>query len=135
MTPDSEYPEQSLRLLSDLAAIFADPKKLQREIKRLQDAEAAAEKAQAGLVAARAKHEQFVQTTTAELDATRTTLAAREVDLTRRESLLKHSAENLKDREATLKRRSGAVETFHTGMTREFVDTAPDAPEHLRGTQ
>jgi septal ring factor EnvC (AmiA/AmiB activator) len=124
-------PESALSFLSNLAAIFADPAKLQREIKQLQNAQAAAAKAQAGLVAARAKHEQFVQTTTAELNDTRAKLAAREVDLIKRESLLKHSPENLKDREETLKRRSGTIETFHTGMTREFVNTAPDVPNTL----
>jgi hypothetical protein len=121
-----------LKLLSDLAAIFADPAKLQREIKQFQNSEAAAAKAEASLVAAQTAHDQFVRTTTAELNDMRAKLAAREVGLTQRESLLKRSAENLKDREETLKRRSGTVEIFHTGLVREFSDTPPPAPPHPR---
>jgi hypothetical protein len=97
-------PEGALGFLSNLAAMFADPAKLQREIKQFQNAQAAAEKAEAGLGTVRTAHEQFVQTTTAELDATRAKLVERELGLIKREALLKHSAENLKDRPASRRR-------------------------------
>jgi hypothetical protein len=89
----SDPPEPTLQLLADLAAVFAEPAKLQREIKRLTDATAATEKAQAKLVDARARHEQFVVTTTAELDERRRKIVEQELDLRRREGRLEVSAD------------------------------------------
>jgi hypothetical protein len=126
--------ENPLKILADMAALFADPAKLARQIKEFQHVKAAAEKAEASLAGARAKHDDHVRTTTADLDRRRGMLAARELDLTQREGRLEASAKNLKDREEALSRRSGRAETFHSGMTREFVDTAPDRPDPHYGS-
>jgi hypothetical protein len=122
-----EIPEPTLQLLADLASVFADPAKLQREIKRLTDARAAAEKAQAKLADARARHEQFIAETTAELDERRRKIVEQELDLQRREGLLEVSAERQKQTEEILKTRFGLVEVVSaSGLVREFQNTAPE---------
>jgi hypothetical protein len=127
-TADQPVIDGSLKLLADMASLFADPAKLQREIKRFEAATAAAERAQANLAAARARHEQFILTTTAELDERRRKIVYQELDLQKREGMVAASAERQKQTEETLKSRFGLTEVISaTGMLREFVDMAPDA--------
>jgi hypothetical protein len=119
-----------LKLLADLAALFADPARLQREIKRFETAAATAERAQANLATARARHEQFVTTTTAELDERRRKIVEQELDLRRREGMVAASAERQKQTEETLKSRFGLTEVISaSGLVREYQNTAPDRPD------
>jgi hypothetical protein len=126
----SEPHEPTLQLLADMAALFADGPKLEREIKRLTDARAAAEKAQAKLTDARARHEQFIAETTATLDAQRSKQAIHELDLQRREGLLEASEERQKRTEEILKTRFGITQVAGaSGLVREYVDTRPEAAD------
>ncbi|SRR5258705_8751158 len=125
-----------LRLLANMIALFADPARADLAIKQFQDAKAAAEKAQANLVTARAKHDEFIRTTTAELDERRSKLGAREIAFMHREAALQDAAERQKKELENLKRRFGVTEDFHSGMTREFADTGPDAADpHYAGVR
>ena len=61
-----------LVLLADFAALFANPAKAAQAIRQFQEAKAAAAHAEAGLAAARAAHDEYVRSTSAELDELRT---------------------------------------------------------------
>src|SRR5437868_3190442 len=117
-----------LKLLANLVAIMADPGRAERHIKQFQDAKAAAEKAQANLAGARVKHDQHVADSTTELEAARASLRKREIEIVQREGRLAAGEERLRDREQSDARRSGRLETFHGGMTREreLVADNPD---------
>ena len=52
-----------------------------------------------------------------------------------REAALQDAAERQKKELESLKRRFGVTEDFHSGMTREFVDTGPDAPDPHYGAR
>jgi hypothetical protein len=112
-------PLEPLKLLANMVAVFADPERAERQIKKFQDAKASAEKAQAGLVTARAKHDAHVAEQEAILTAARMSLSKREVEITQREGRLAAGEARMKEREDADARRSGRIETFHSGMTRE----------------
>jgi septal ring factor EnvC (AmiA/AmiB activator) len=128
MSEPADTVESSLKLLADMAAVFADPAKLQREITQFQNAKAGAERAQANLAKARAKHDEQIAASTAELDERRSKHVAREIALMQREGRIEASAKIQKEREETLNRRFGVTESVG-GLTREFADTAPDRPD------
>jgi hypothetical protein len=117
-----------LKLLADLAKVFADPERAEKSIKRFETEKAAADRAKASLVEARAKHDEHLATTTAEIDQSRASLRKRELEFTQREGNLARREERLKEREDADARRSGRLETFHGGMTREreLIADAPD---------
>jgi ribose 1,5-bisphosphokinase PhnN len=120
----------ALKLLADLAALFADPVKLQDEIKRYEAAASKAEKAEASLARARAKHDQHIAASTVTLDERRRKIVAQELDLRQRESMVEVSAERTRQTEKTLKARFGMIEISNsTGLVREYVDTSPEAAD------
>jgi hypothetical protein len=119
-----------LKVLADMACLFADPVRTQDAIKRYEAVASKAEKAEASLARARAKHEQHIAASTAELDERRRKIVEQELDLRQREGMVEASAERTRQTVDILKRRFGAIETINaTGMVREFVDQSRDAAD------
>jgi chromosome segregation ATPase len=130
-----------LKLLANMAVIFADPARIDREIKKFQDAKTAAERAQANLANARAKHDEQIEASTAELakataelESLRSTVAKREQALMQREEALRASEANFREREHTFKLRSREIVELPGGMTRETPPGAPEAPDPHYGS-
>jgi septal ring factor EnvC (AmiA/AmiB activator) len=122
-----------LKVLGDLAKIFADPERAEKSIKRFETEKAAADRAKAALVDARAKHDQHIADSTAALDASRASLRKREISIEEREGRLAAGEARLRERDEIEARRSGRLETFHSGMTRER-DPIEDAPDPHYGS-
>jgi hypothetical protein len=70
-----------LKLLADLAKVFADPERAERSIKAFQTEKASAERVKAGIADARAKHDAHVAEQEAALTASRLSLRKREVEI------------------------------------------------------
>src|SRR5450631_294268 len=121
-------PLEPLKLLANMVAVFADSERAERQIKKFQDAKAAAEKAQAGLATARAKHDAHVAEQEAALTASRLSLRKREIEIEQRAGSLAAREERLREREQADMRRSGRLEVFPGGLSRER-DLSIDAPD------
>jgi septal ring factor EnvC (AmiA/AmiB activator) len=122
-----------LKFLADLAKVFADPERAEKAIKRFETEKAAADRAKASLVEARAKHDEYIATSTAELDRSRASFRKLEISLAEREGRLHAAEARLRERDETEARRSGRLEVFPGGLSRER-DLAPDAPDpHFGG--
>jgi septal ring factor EnvC (AmiA/AmiB activator) len=122
-----------LKLLADLAKVFADPERAEKSIKRFETERGAADRAKAALVEARAKHDQHIAESTAELDASRASLRRREISIAEREGRLQAAEARLKERDETEARRTGRLEVFHGGMTRERELIADADDPHFGG--
>jgi hypothetical protein len=123
-----------LKLLGDLAKMFADPERAEKAIKRFETEKAAADRAKASLVEARAKHDRYVADTTAELEQSRASLRRRENDIVQREGRLSAGEARLRERDDIEARRSGRLEVFHSGMTREREHLAETTDPHYGST-
>jgi uncharacterized protein (DUF3084 family) len=123
-------PLEPLRLLANMVAVFADPARAERQIKKFQDAKAAAERAQAGLVTARTKHDAHVAEQEAALTASRLSFRKREIEIEQRQGILAAREEKLREREDADMRRSGRLETFPGGMSRERELIADELDPH-----
>jgi septal ring factor EnvC (AmiA/AmiB activator) len=119
-----------LRLLADLAKVFADPERAEKSIKRFETDKAAADRAKASLVEARAKHDQHIADTTAELDQSRASLRKREIDIVQREGRLAAGEARLRERDDIEARRTGRIEIFPSGMSREREPVAETPDPH-----
>jgi septal ring factor EnvC (AmiA/AmiB activator) len=117
-----------LKLLADLAKVFADPDRAEKAIKKFEAEKAAADRAKASLADAKAKHDQHIADTTAELDASRASLRRREISIAEREGRLAAGEARLRERDDTEARRTGRLEIFPGGMSREreLIADAPD---------
>jgi septal ring factor EnvC (AmiA/AmiB activator) len=117
-----------LKLLADLAKVFADPERAEKSIKRFETEKAAADRAKASLADVRARHDQHIADTTAELDQSRASLRKREIKIVQREGRLAAGEARLRERDDIEARRTGRLEVFHSGMTREreLIADAPD---------
>jgi hypothetical protein len=112
-------PLEPLKLLANMVAVFADSERAERQIKKFENVKIAAEKAQAGLATARTKHDQHVAEQEAALTASRLSLRKREIEIEQRQGILAAREEKMRERDAADARRSGRLEVFHSGMTRE----------------
>jgi hypothetical protein len=117
-----------LKLVANLIAIMADAPRADKHIRQYQAEKAVADRAKVSLADAKVRHDQAIADSTAELDRSRASLRRREVDIVQREGRLAAAEARLRDRDETEARRSGRIEVFHGGMTRErdFSDEAPD---------
>jgi hypothetical protein len=118
-----------LRLLADMVAVFADPVRAERQIKKFQDVKAAAEKSEAGLATVRAKHDAHVAEQEAALTASRLSLRKREIEIEQRQGSLAVREERMRGREQADMRRSGRLEIVGFGglsRERELVAENPD---------
>ncbi len=122
-----------LKILAGLVAIMADPARADKTIKQYQADKAAADRAKASLVEARAKHDQHIADETAKLDQSRASLRRREIEISQREGRLLASEARMKEREDIDARRCGRVEVFPSGMSREH-DLSVDAPDPHYGS-
>jgi chromosome segregation ATPase len=120
-----------LKLVANLIAIMADAPRAERHVKAYQTEKAAADRAKASLVEAKAKHDQHIADTTAELDASRASLRKRELEIVQREGRLQAAEARLKERDETEARRTGRLEVFHGGMTRERELIADEPDPHF----
>lgn len=133
MFEPAEPVESPLKLLANMVAVFADPARAERQIQKFQNAKASAERAQAGLVTARAKHDAYIAEQEAILTAARMSLSKREVEIVQREGRLAAGEARMKEREDADGRRTGRLEVFHGGMTREH-DPIEDTPDPHYGS-
>jgi septal ring factor EnvC (AmiA/AmiB activator) len=108
-----------LKILAGLVSLMADSERAEKHVKQYQDAKAAADRAKAALAEARAKHDQHIADTTAELDQSRASLRRREIEIVQREGRLAAGEARLRERDETEARRTGRLETFHSGLVRE----------------
>jgi septal ring factor EnvC (AmiA/AmiB activator) len=113
-------PLEPLKLLANMVAVFADPERAERQIKKFQDAKAASDRAKASLVEARAKHDQHIADSNAELDRSRAGFRKLERELEEREGRLAVREERLREREQADMRRTGRLEVVgFGGLSRE----------------
>jgi hypothetical protein len=113
-------------LLADLAALFADPAKLQREIKRFSDAAVAAERSRAKLAETQARHAETVAAERARLEAMDAALRAREVKVRLEENRIQADLAELEQWKRD--QRTGRLVQVGPGIFRE-PDDAPNKPD------
>lgn len=122
-----------LKILAGLISLMADPARAEKHIKQYQADKATADRAKAALIDARARHDQHIADSTAELDRSRASFRKLERELAEREGRLVAREERLKEREEVDGRRSGRLEVFRGGLVRER-DVSPDpADPHFGG--
>jgi hypothetical protein len=117
-----------LKLVANLIAIMADAPRADKHIRQYQADKAAADRAKASLVEARAKHDAHVAEQEAALTASRLSLRKREIEIDQRAGSLAAREERLREREQADMRRSGRLEVFPGGLSRER-DLSIDAPD------
>jgi hypothetical protein len=122
-----------LKILAGLISLMADSERAEKAITRYQAEKAAADRAKASLVEARARHDQHIADTIAELDQSRASVRKRELEIVQREGRLAAGEARLREREDADMRRTGRLEVFPGGLSRER-DLAPDAVDpHFGG--
>jgi hypothetical protein len=122
-----------LKLLAGLAKVFADPERAEKHIKAYQTEKAAADRGKASLVEARAKHDAHVAEQEAALTAARLSLRKMEIANEQRAGSLAVREERLKEREDVDARRSGRLEVFPSGLSREREPFTENPDPHYEG--
>jgi hypothetical protein len=77
-----------LKLVANLIAVMADSERAEKHVKAFQAEKEKADRAKVALVEARAKHDQHIADSTAELDRSRASLRRREVEIEQRQGSL-----------------------------------------------
>jgi hypothetical protein len=122
-----------MKILAGLIAIMADAPRAEKHLKLYAAEKEKADRAKASLADAKAKHDEVIATSTAELDAARAGLRKRELDIGQREGRLAIGEQRLRERDDIEARRSGRLEIFPSGLSRER-ELVPDAPDPHYGS-
>jgi hypothetical protein len=123
-----------LKVLAGLISLMADSERAEKHIKAYQAEKATSDRAKQALVEAKARHDQHIADSTAELDRSRASLRKIEIEISQRQGLLAAREEKLREREDADMRRTGRLEVFPSGLTREREPFTDEPDPHYGGS-